>query len=253
MPYEPSDEENRLAELAMKYRDRLTEQAKELEQKYWDPATSDQHKERINSYLNLREQHADHYRELLGKNDPDLRNPDINSAENRYGKESAKHFYFETPFESLAATDRGDYGTFTLRQGHFAQKISNASDPKEREILKTRRLMEAYEHLDRTARHIALQSKEITGRPDNPETVSMMRAAEGTSDSPGFLSRASELRQHYKELQEERAPQPQSRAQSQNAAESFQNRLDRLVEEQDQRTKDGPVHTGRPKGRGRGR
>jgi hypothetical protein len=75
MPYEPSDEEKRLAELAQQYRDRLIEQAKELEQKYKDPATSDRHKEHINSYLNLREQHAEHFRELVATNDPEIRKP----------------------------------------------------------------------------------------------------------------------------------------------------------------------------------
>jgi hypothetical protein len=251
--YEPSDEEERLAELAMKYRDRLIEQAEELERTYKDPATSDQHRERINSYLNLREQHADHYRELVRNNDPEIRKPGIIDADHRYGRESASHFHFEIAFESLAATDRADFGTFNAQQKYRAEMIAIEQDARVREILKTKKLIEAYEYLARTARQISIQSKEITGRPDNPESVSMMRAAEGTSDSPGFLSRASELRQHYRELQEERALQPQSRAESQDAAEKTQNRLDRLVEEQDQRAKEGPLPTGRPRGRGRGR
>jgi hypothetical protein len=37
----PSDEDKRLAKLAQQYRDRLIEQAKELEQKYKDAATSE--------------------------------------------------------------------------------------------------------------------------------------------------------------------------------------------------------------------
>jgi vacuolar-type H+-ATPase subunit I/STV1 len=144
MPYEPSDEEKRLAELAEKYRDRLIEQAQELEQKYKDPATSDRHKERISSYLNLRQQHADHYRELVRADDPDLRDDDnIIDPRNRYGKESAKHFYFEMPFQSLATTDRADYDTFNSEQNAIAEKISNTSDAKEREILKTTKLIEA--------------------------------------------------------------------------------------------------------------
>jgi hypothetical protein len=253
--YEPSNEEMQLAELAIKYRDRLIEQAKELEQTYKDPATSDQHKERINSYLNLRERHADHYRELIRNNDPEIRKPGIIDADHRYGRESASHFHFEIAFESLAATDRADFGTFNAQQKYRGEMIAIEQDAKGQEILKTKKLIEAYEYLARAARHISIQSKEITGRPDNPESVSMVRAAQGTSDSPGFLSHASELRQHFKELQTERVAEQQPHAQSQNAEERPKDRLDRLVEEQDQlqRAKEGPVHTGRPRGRGRGR
>jgi hypothetical protein len=255
MPYEPSDEEKRLAELAQQYRDRLIEQAKELEQKYKDPATPEPHKERINSYLNLREQHADHFRDLVATHDPEIRNPDIVNAQHRFGKASATHFHFDTAFESLVATDQADYGIFNRQQNHLAEKISTSSDVKAQEALKTRKLIEAYEYLDRTARHIALQSNEITGRPDNPESVSMTRAAEGTNDSPGYLTRAFHLRKHYRELQPEPTIGHSFQAKAQDIVEKPPDRLDRLIEEQDRiaRAKQEPVRTDKPKERERDR
>jgi hypothetical protein len=251
--YEPSDEEKRLAELAIKYRDRLIDQAKELEQKYKDADTPQPHKEHIDSYLNLRAQHADRFRELVRKNDPEIRDPDIIDAEHRYGRESASHFHIETAFHSLATTDRADYGTFNAQQNYRAQMIAVTRDAKGQEILQTKKLIEAYEYLARTARHISMQSKEITGRSDNPESVRMTRHAEGTDTSPGFSNRASDLRQHYRELQAERTTDGSS--QTEKTAEKPKDPLDRLIEEQDRiaRAKQQPSPTERPKDRDRER
>jgi hypothetical protein len=251
----PSDEDKRLAELARQYRDRLIEQDKELEQTYKDPATSEAHKQRINSYLNLREQHADHFRDLVATNDPEIRNADIINAHHRFGRASATHFHFEIAFDSLATTDRADYRIFQGQQNYLAEKISNTSDPKVQVILKTTKLIEAYEYLDRTARHISLQSKEITGRADNPESTSMTHAAEGTEHSPGFSNRASDLRQHYRQLQAERTTDHLTQPQAQKTAEEPKDPLDRLIEEQDRiaRAKQEPVPTERPKERERDR
>jgi len=249
-PQQPSDEEKRLADLAQQYRDRLIEQAKELEQTYKAPATSEAHKESINSYLNSRAQYADHWRELIRNRDPDITENPIISADKRFGKESARHFHLETAFESLAETDRAEYGTFNWQQNYLAERISNAPDVKVQEVLKTRKLIEVYEYLNRTANHIALQSKEITGHPDNPESISMTRAA-GTKDSAGYLTRASDLYEHYCELQDERAAE----ARAQKAAEKPKDPLDRLIEEQDRiaRAKQDQLRTERPKDRERDR
>jgi hypothetical protein len=223
----------RLADLARQYSNRFIEQAEELEQKYRDPATSDQHKERINSYLNLREQHADHYRDLVATNDPEIRDPDIVNAQHRFGKVSARHFHIESPFESLATTDRVDYGTFNAQQKFRGEMIAIEKDAKGREILHTQKLIEAYEYLDRTARHIAIQSKEITGRPDNPESTSMTRAADGSADSEGYATRAFYLRKHYRELQPEPTIEHSFQKQAQDISERAPDRLDRIIEEQD--------------------
>ena len=250
---QPSDEDKRLAELAQQYHGRLIEQAKEIEQTYKDPATSEAHKERINSYLNLREQHADHFRDLIATHDPEIfRAADITNVQHRFGRASADHFHFETAFQSLADTDRVDYGIFKRQQNYLAEQISTTSDPKDHEALRTRKLIEAYEYLDRTATHIALQAKEITGRPDNPESINMTRAAEGTDDSPGYLTRAADLRQHYSELQAERATEHSFQTQAQQTGKKPQD-LDRLIEEQDKiaRAKQEPLRAERSKDRDR--
>jgi hypothetical protein len=252
MLYEPSHEEMELAELAVKYRDRLIEQASQLEQKYKDSATLDGHKERIHSYLELRQQHAEQFRELLRADAPDLKDGAIIHAPNRFGKESAKHFHIEITFESLATTDRADFDTFNSQQEAITEKISNTPDPEEREILKTTKLIEAYEHVAQTAKRTSTQNKQITGDSDNPESRHMTLAVEGSSESEGFFSRAAHLRHHYRELQPERAEGPPEPI---DAPEKPQDRLDRLIEDQDRiaRAKEELARTQRPKGRHRGR
>jgi len=148
------------------HRDRLIEQAKELEHKYKDPATPEPDKERINSYLNLREQHADHFRELVRANDTDIRDADIIDTLNCYGKEPTKHFHFEMAFQSLATTDRADYDAFNSQPNAIAERISNTSDAKEREILRTTKFIEAYDHVAQTAIRISTHRKQITDRSD---------------------------------------------------------------------------------------
>jgi hypothetical protein len=76
-----------------------------------------------------------------------IRNPDIIDADHRYGKESASHFHFEIAFESLAATDRADFGTFNAQQKYRAEMIAITPDAEGQEILKTKKLIEAYEYL----------------------------------------------------------------------------------------------------------
>ena len=59
----PRREHERLAEVSEKQHDRVIGQIKELERKYKDPSTSAPDKERIDSYLNRIQEHADNLRE----------------------------------------------------------------------------------------------------------------------------------------------------------------------------------------------
>jgi hypothetical protein len=59
----PRREQERLAELSEKQHDRLIQQTTELEQKNTDPSTSGAGKERIESYLNRTQEHAEKVRE----------------------------------------------------------------------------------------------------------------------------------------------------------------------------------------------
>ena len=95
----------------------------------------------------------------------------------------------------------------------MSAEIAKTADPKAREALEIRRMIEGYDYLSMTGERIAVQSELITGRKDSEEAVKMrarinVEIVKDENDKqtayPGYIQEAENLRFRYRELQAER-------------------------------------------------
>jgi len=217
---------------AQEFRERLIQQAQELEkalltfqqqqaqrqqdaQRQQNPVETyiSEHKDAVEQRRQDRQYEQDR-RYLEG----DIRNP-----HSRYAQ--ALHNNYEQtgdPYQGLAKSAIAEHAAFQHEQDTLRSEIAKTSDLKLREALEIRAKIECYEYLMITGDRIAVQSEIITGRMNSDEAKRMRGLVHGQDIldehgvkigfKDGYKQMAQKLREQYRDLQAERAAQQKQQA-----------------------------------------
>ena len=251
------ERQRQLAEEFRKEQERIAAQKKEQER--FDTRKPDP--DRIDSHLRQLEETTERHRQtFVDRDEKKYLEGDIRDPGTRYAKALAQNYTLSNPYESLAKAAMAEHASFRADQETLASSIAKATDPKEREMLQTRKLIEGYDYLMITGERIAkmseiLSGELVNGRLVSKESIRMRELIDGkdkfnekdekTGFEDGYKQKAQKLRQHYRDLQAERrekepdrqptAPQPEPAAPHPGGRPA--DPLDALIKQQDEAAK----------------
>ncbi len=264
-------EDKRLQELGDQFRERQRQLAEEFrkEQERIDAQKKEQERfdtrkpdpDRIDTHLRqLEETTKGHRQAFVDRDEKKYLEGDIRDPGARYAKALAHNYTLSNPYESLAKAAMAEHASFRADQETLASSIAKATDPKEREMLQTRKLIEGYDYLMITGERIAkmseiLSGELVNGRLVSKESIRMRELIDGkdkfnekgekTGLEDGYKQKAQKLRQQYRDLQAERrekeperqptAPQPEPAAPRSGGRPA--DPLDALINQQDEAAK----------------
>lgn len=223
------DREIQLAEAFRREQERIDSLKRELDALKPDP-------KRIDNHLRELESTAEGNRQtLIARDEKKYLEGDIRDPGARYAKALAQNYTLVNPYESLAKTAMAEYASFRTDQETLASSIAKTTDPREREMLQTRKLIEGYDYLmitgERIAKMSAIVSGELVdGRLASKESIRMGEQINGKKIldendkqigfEDGYKQKAQQLREHYRDLQAGRTVPAKEQAQ-QSAAEKI--------------------------------
>ena len=251
------ERQRQLAEEFRKEQERIAAQKKEQER--FDTRKPDP--DRIDTHLRQLEETTEGHRQtFIDRDEKKYLEGDIRDPGARYAKALAQNYTLSNPYESLAKAAMAEHASFRADQETLASSIAKATDPKEREMLQTRKLIEGYDYLMITGERIAkmseiLSGELVNGRLVSKESIRMRELINGKDKfnekdekigfEDGYKQKAQKLRQHYRDLQAERrekeperqrtAPQPEPTAPHPGGRPA--DPLDALIKQQDEAAK----------------
>jgi hypothetical protein len=232
------DEDKLLKELGQQFRERQIQLVEEMrrEQERIDALKKDP--ERIDShFVELERTTEGHRQAFIDRDEKKYLEGDIRDPGARYAQALTQHYTYINPYESFAKVAMAEHNSFRTDQEILASSIAKATDPKEREMLQTRKLIEAYDYLMITGERIAKMSEILSGelvkgegRLESKESKRIREQINGKDIldkndkkigfEDGYKQKAQALREHYRELQAQMAP-TKERVQPQSAAEKI--------------------------------
>lgn len=207
---------------AQQHRERLIKEAQELQEANakWEYQQELRRREQqrqqnpYEEYAKQKEASVENRRQdLIDKRDRQYLEGDIRDPGTRYAEALQRHYDFGDPFQSLAKVAIAEHASFRAEQNTLSAEIAKTADPKAREALEIRRMIEGFDYLSMTGERIAVQSELITGRKNSEEAVKMrarnnveiVKDEKGKEIAfPGYRQEADNLRFRYRELQAER-------------------------------------------------
>jgi hypothetical protein len=250
------ERQRQLAEEFRKEQERIVAQKKEQERVDTKPDP-----DRIDTHLRqLEETTKVHRQTFVDRDEKKYLEGDIRDPGARYAKALAQNYTLSNPYESLAKAAIAEHASFRADQETLASSIAKATDPKEREMLQTRKLTEGYDYLMITGERIAkmseiLSGELVNGRLVSKESIRMRELIDGKDKfnekdekvgfEDGYKQKAQKLRQQYRDLQAEQrekeperqrtAPQPEPTAPHPGGRPA--DPLDALIKQQDEAAK----------------
>lgn len=230
-------EEKRIEERGAQHRDRQIQLAEEFRGEQERIDALEKAPQRIDTHLLELERTTEGHRQtFIDRDEKKYLEGDIRDPGARYAQALTRHYTYIDPYESLAKVALAEHAAFRTEQQTLAGGIAKATDPKERELLQTRKLIEAYDYLMITGERIAKMSELVSGELVNgrlvsKESIRMREQIDGkdirndkgekTGFEDGYKQKAQKLRQHYRELQAGRAAPTKERAQPQSALDKI--------------------------------
>jgi hypothetical protein len=250
---------------AQEHRERLIQQARELEeasiryerQGIQEQGEKEARKNPVETYIKVQDEAVETRRQdRIYEQERRYLEGDIRNPHSRYVQTLHNNYDWGDPYQSLAKVAIAEHAAFRHEQDTLSTEIANTPDAKLAAALEVRRKIEGYEYLALTGERIAVQSELITGRTNSEEAVRMRGLVNGKDIldengnkigfEDGYNQKAQQLRKEYRDLQAERtAPQKEQAAQPEAKPErAYRPRtrrsgrdLDDLIKQQDEAQK----------------